>query len=227
MFKQKYDMTKEEAIFLAKRNIVDSIWKEANLEGIAVTYPETNEIYEGRTVAGLTLMQIKAINNLKHAWHFVLDNTELVLDVRVVRHLNGLVGAEGVFLDAGAIRQLDGKIGGTDWRPGIPDYEDITIILQNIAKIDNTTEQGLSLFCEICRGQWFVDGNKRTAQLAANMVLINNGCGILVVPQKSDRAFRDELLKYYETGDKEELLRFLYDNALDGADFTKQRQSRT
>ena len=40
----KYNMTQKENIFLAKRNIVDYIWKSANLEGIGVTYPETQAI---------------------------------------------------------------------------------------------------------------------------------------------------------------------------------------
>lgn len=41
----KYQLTVEENVFLAKRNIVDSIYKESRLEGIAITFPETNEIY--------------------------------------------------------------------------------------------------------------------------------------------------------------------------------------
>lgn len=39
--KAKYNMTQEQNIFLAKRNIADYIWKSANLEGIGVTYPDT------------------------------------------------------------------------------------------------------------------------------------------------------------------------------------------
>lgn len=38
MLKDKYNMTREENILYAKRNIVDSIWKSANLEGIPVTF---------------------------------------------------------------------------------------------------------------------------------------------------------------------------------------------
>ena len=43
--KAKYHMTREENIFVAKRNIVDYIWKSARLEGLAVTYPDTEAIY--------------------------------------------------------------------------------------------------------------------------------------------------------------------------------------
>ena len=43
----KYNMTKEQNVFLAKRCIVDSIWKSSHIEGIDVTYPETQRIYDG------------------------------------------------------------------------------------------------------------------------------------------------------------------------------------
>lgn len=43
MIVDKYQLTIEENVFLAKRNIVDSIYKESRLEGIAITFPETNK----------------------------------------------------------------------------------------------------------------------------------------------------------------------------------------
>ena len=70
----KFKLTREENIFVAKRNIVDYIWKSANLEGIDVTYTETQTIYDGGIVNGLTLDNIIAINNLKYAWQFILEN---------------------------------------------------------------------------------------------------------------------------------------------------------
>lgn len=37
-------MSIEDNIFYAKRNIVDSIWKEANIEGIDITFPATKAV---------------------------------------------------------------------------------------------------------------------------------------------------------------------------------------
>ena len=64
----KYNLTREQNVFIAKRNIVDYIWKSANLEGIGVTYPETQAIYDGDVVNDLTVDKIIAINNLKYAY---------------------------------------------------------------------------------------------------------------------------------------------------------------
>ena len=70
----RFNLTREQNVFVAKRNIVDYIWKSANMEGIAVTYPETQAIYDGGVVNGLTVDKIMAINNLKYAWNFILEN---------------------------------------------------------------------------------------------------------------------------------------------------------
>ena len=48
----KFNMTQEENIFYAKRNLVDSIWKSANLEGIGITFPETQVIVDGMSKHG-------------------------------------------------------------------------------------------------------------------------------------------------------------------------------
>ena len=61
--KDKYNLTREQNVFIVKRNIVDYIWKSANLEGIAVTYPETQSLYDGGIVNGLTVNEVIAINN--------------------------------------------------------------------------------------------------------------------------------------------------------------------
>jgi len=54
--------------------------KSANLEGIGVTYQETQAIYDGGIVNGLTVNNIIAINNLKYAWSFILENEKLEND---------------------------------------------------------------------------------------------------------------------------------------------------
>ena len=89
--KDKYNLTREQNIFIAKRNIVDYIWKSANLEGIGVTYPETQAIYDGGVVNGLTVDKIIAINNLKYAWQFILENENIEYDYNALCHIHKLV----------------------------------------------------------------------------------------------------------------------------------------
>ena len=64
--KNKFNLTREQNVFVAKRNIVDYIWKSANLEGIGVTYSEIQAIYDGGIVNGLTVDKIIAISTRKN-----------------------------------------------------------------------------------------------------------------------------------------------------------------
>lgn len=53
----KFNMTQEQNIYLAK-NIVDSIQKSVNREGIAITFPETQKIYDGGNVERLRVNEM-------------------------------------------------------------------------------------------------------------------------------------------------------------------------
>lgn len=108
-------------VFIAKRNIVDYIWKSANLEGIRVTYQETQAIYDGGVVTGLTVDNIIAINNLKYAWQFILENAGIEQDYKVLCELHKLT-CDKLVLDGnlGKIRTTPVNIGGTSWKPQFP-----------------------------------------------------------------------------------------------------------
>ncbi|MCH5159512.1 MAG: hypothetical protein J1F66_01510 [Clostridiales bacterium] len=66
-------------IDFAKHNLVDTIYKQAVLEGIAVTFLDTETIIEGGRISNVSADDVLKINNLKHAWQFVLDKTLLPL----------------------------------------------------------------------------------------------------------------------------------------------------
>ena len=66
----------------------------------------------------------------------------------------------------------------------------------------------------ISRGQFFIDGNKRSATLFANHILISNGCGIIVVPEELVPEYKKLLIAFYETNDNTDIFRFLFDNGL-------------
>ena len=77
----KFEMTKEENIFVAKRNIIDYIWKSANLEGINVTFPQTSVIYEKGVLQNANVHSISVVLNLKHAWQVLLNSLNEPLSI--------------------------------------------------------------------------------------------------------------------------------------------------
>ncbi|MGN0607893.1 MAG: Fic family protein [Oscillospiraceae bacterium] len=203
----------------AKRNIIDTIYSEAKLEGIGVTYPDTQEIYEGRAVAGLTVEETIKVNNLKHAWQFILDNITYPLDLRFIKQINTEVG-NGVVINAGDLRQIDVKIGGTSWRPDIPDENTAKQFISETMNDDNlsASDKAIDMMLYIMRSQLFMDGNKRTAQLAANKIMIENGAGIICIPVDKQREFVSLLIDFYESGSKEKISGFIYEHCIDGFD---------
>ncbi len=217
--KDKFKLTREENVFIAKRNIVDYIWKSANLEGIGVTYPETQVIYDNGIVNGLKVDDIIAINNLKYAWNFILENEDINYDYNVLCYIHKLVADKLVPSTVlGRIRTTPVNIGGTTWKPSFPIESKIKEELEEILNGEYESKTELAIVCMlyVMRKQMFIDGNKRVAMLFANKVMIDNGCGIISISQELQSLFYEKLIKYYETGEMDELKKWIYDNCIDG-----------
>jgi hypothetical protein len=89
----------------ARANMKSNIYDQAVLEGVATTFPQTEEIIENGTVNGMTADDVQKILNLKHAWEFILDNDVIQADSNyyLLCHIAKLVN-EGFFHDGGRIR---------------------------------------------------------------------------------------------------------------------------
>ncbi len=215
----KFNLTREQNVFVAKRNIVDYIWKSANLEGIGVTYPETQTIYDGGIVNGLTVDNIIAINNLKYSWQFILENEEIEYDFNALCHLHKLT-CDKLVLDQnlGKLRGTPVNIGGTKWKPAFPIESQIKEELQELLNQNekSKTEIAIEIMLWIMRRQMFIDGNKRVAMLFANKIMIDNGCGIISISQENQPLFFEKLIKFYETGNNTDLKQWIYDTSIDG-----------
>lgn len=217
--KDKFSLTKEQNIFVAKRNIVDYIYKSARLEGIHVTFPETQSIFDGIGVNGVKVEDIIKINNLKRAWQFMLDTLDRLTDFDYLCRLNTIIGSEGSIYGAGKIRAYDVKISGTNWQPQIPFEYDVRNEMADILKMKSKTERAITLMLWGMRRQIFIDGNKRTSMMISNKEMINHGCGIISIPNEKIKSFYDLLIKFYETNNMEKIKNFVYENCIDGLNF--------
>jgi len=202
--------------------MVDYIWKSANLECIGVTYSETQAIYDGGVVNGLKLDEIIAINNLKYAWSFILENEDIDNDYNTLCHIHKLV-ADKLVLESelGKIRTTPVNMGGTKWKAQIPVEsqikEELNVLLNQPEK--TKTEIAIEIMLSVMRRQMFIDGNKRVAMLFANKIMIDNGCGIITIDQDNQKTFYELLIKYYESKDMTFLKQWIYDKCIDGIEF--------
>lgn len=217
--KDKFTLTQEQNIFVAKRNIVDYIYKSANLEGIHVTFPETQAIFDGVGVNGVKVEDIIKINNLKRVWKFMLETLDRLTDFDYLCRLNMIIGSEGSIYGAGKIRAYDVKISGTDWQPQVPFEYDVRNEMADILRMKSKTEKAITLMLWGMRRQIFIDGNKRTSMMMANKEMIKHGCGIISIPNEKIKPFYDLLIRFYETNDMKKIKDFIYENCIDGLNF--------
>ncbi len=215
--KDKYNMLQKDNILIAKRLLVDAVYKSANLEGIAVTFAQTNDILNDVNVENVKPSEIGKVCCLRDAWKYIIENINAQMHLGFIEELHTLIAkTELDYQDLGRIRTSDVLISGTNWRPEIPNPEELHKELNEIMKIENVTERAITTMLWIMRSQIFKDGNKRVATLIANKILIENGKGILNVPVELDGKFKTLLVKFYETNDMEEMKNWIYDNCIQG-----------
>lgn len=195
------------AIEMAKRLLVDSIWKSANLEGLGTTFPKTEAILANAPTTTKT-EEVLFVINMKRAWQFLLDNLDYDNCIMLLREYNKVVG-ELLFNYAGEIRTIPVQIGGTRREPEMPHIDTICNFINDIEEIEDIEVKALKYFCFVARAQMFIDGNKRVAQLIANKVLIENNIGIFQIPIEKLEEFREILVEFYESGDDNRIIEFM------------------
>ncbi|MEG1506224.1 MAG: Fic family protein [Bacilli bacterium] len=213
----KYDLTREQNVFIVIRNIVDYIWKSACLEGIEITYPDAQVIYDNGNVNNLTVNQVITINNLKYAWQFILENDAINYDYNCLCEIHKLITDKLIF-NPGKLRNTPVNIGGTSWKPDFPIESLIKEELESILKQNekSSTEIAIELMLYIMRKQMFLDGNKRVGMLFANKYMIDNGCGIISISKENNTIFFTKLIKFYETNNMEDIKDWIYKTSIDG-----------
>lgn len=201
----------EQNIDFAKRHLVDTIYKQAILEGVATTFADTESIIEGGKVNNMSSEDILKIVNLKHAWEFILNKNVILSDTNfaLLCQINKMV-EEGFYYTAGKIRNVPVSIGGTTWTPDLPIE---SVVKEELEEIFNKQiediEKTIELLLYTMKKQIFIDGNKRTSVIYANHYLISRGKGIIVIPAELTEEFKNLLIPYYEGKDEIKIKTFI------------------
>ncbi len=198
-------------IDFAKKNLANTIYKQAILEGVATTLSDTENIIEGGKVNNMSSDDILKIVNLKHAWEFVLNKNVILskTDYSILCMINKLV-EEGFYYNAGMLRSVSVDIGGTTWKPSLPIESDIKDDINNIVNSSsNDVDKAIELLLYVVKKQMFIDGNKRTSVIFANHYLISKGKGMIVIPAEKVNKYKKLLIDYYETDNDKKIFDFL------------------
>lgn len=198
-------------IDFARRHMVDTVYNQAVLEGVATTYLDTETIIEGGKVSNMTPNDILKVVNLKHAWEFILNKNVIQspTNFSLLCDINKLL-EEGFYYNAGQIRSVPVSIGGTTWKPELPIESVVKEELEKILSANlELIDKAIELLLYVTKKQIFIDGNKRTSVIFANHFIISHGLGLLVIPENRVQEYKKLLIAYYEGEDTEEIKRFL------------------
>ena len=190
-------------IAFARANMKMNIYDQAVLEGVATSFPQTEEIIDNGKIFGVTATDVQKILNLKHAWEFILDRDVIASrsDYYMLSHIARVVN-EGFFAEGGRIRGVPVTIGGSSYVPPLPNEVDVKEkIREIIEESDEVINTAIKLCLYCMKTQIFLDGNKRASVIFANHYLISHGGGFLVIPEKEVPEFKRLLVKYYEGED--------------------------
>lgn len=195
----------------ARANMKSNIYDQAVLEGVATSFPQTEDIIENGQVNGVSATDVQKILNLKHAWEFILDRDVIQSEsnYHMLCHIAKLVN-EGFFYDGGRIRGIPVTIGGTSYVPPLPIE---SVVIERIDEIRRQDKEPVDIAVELClycmKTQVFKDGNKRASVIFANHYLIAHGMGFIVIPEKDVPEFKKLLVAYYEGASIETIRTFM------------------
>jgi hypothetical protein len=187
-------LTREQNIFLAKKNFTELVFNTAYIEGCNVTFPQTQTIIDGAVVNGISVDDIQTVLNLRDGWKFILSSVDEPLTLEYICRVNEYV-SRNESLEWGVLRR--GTVGVGEFIPTIPVKEDVLKEMDRINKINQPIDRALEYFAYACKQQLFWDGNKRTSTMVASKILIESGEGILTIGKDNAEEFNIALNNWY------------------------------
>lgn len=130
-FKDKFHLTPEQSLFLAKKKWDENVYCGMKMENRAVTFPQTQTILNGINVPNVQLDDIQAILNMRDAWKFLLNTVSEEVTFEYWCKLNEYI-ARNEALEWGKLRTGTVGISGTDYEPPIPNRKITEEELRNI-----------------------------------------------------------------------------------------------
>lgn len=224
MFPDKYNLSLKENIFLAKKVLVAQIHNLSRFENCQTTLLQTEQIINGQNVASASLGDIQTILNLKRTYQYVMRHISdgLPVDIPLLKKINSIVAQEDS-LAPGDFRT--GTVGVTmvdgsrHTPPAMSEVDVLNLLGQIENRSNSTTETAIRSMLAFMWQQIFWDGNKRTATLFANAMLIEKGCGILEISELQMPEFNTKLSDFYRSGDDTDVATYLYQNCIFGIDY--------
>lgn len=186
-----------------ERFVIEMSWKSSKIEGNTYTLLDAELLLkEGISSKTNTKDETQMILNHKQAFDFLLQNERTFKDdlsFGLLETLHQQIMSE-LLRDQGIRTGVVG-ITGSRYQPLANQHQlrdALEELIEIIKKIDDPFSQALTALLGISYIQPFTDGNKRTARLLANGILLAHECAPLSYRDVDERTYRAALLVFYE-----------------------------
>jgi len=185
-----------------ERLAIDLSWKSSQIEGNTYSLLETEKLLkEKETASGKTKEEAVMLLNHKDAIDFIVENPDYLypLTVSKIEDIHGILTKE-LNVDRN-IRKRRVGISGTNYRPLDNEFqikEALSGMCNLINKKENILEQALFALVLISYIQPFVDGNKRTARIVSNAILMNHKYCPISFRTVDSVDYKKAMLLFYE-----------------------------
>lgn len=181
---------------------IDLSWKSSQIEGNTYSLLETERLLrESKTADGKTQEEAVMLLNHKSALRFVLDNPDYLqqLTISRIEDIHSLL-IKDLSIDKG-IRYRRVGITGTNYHPLDNEFQ-IREAMQDMCDLINSRtnvfDKALLALVLLSYIQAFTDGNKRTARITSNAILIANGYCPLSFRTVESIDYKKAMLIFYE-----------------------------
>jgi len=185
-----------------ERLAIDLSWKSSQIEGNTYSLLETERLLKEKvTASGKTKEEAVMLLNHKEAIDFIIENPDYLipLSVSAIEDIHSILIKElGVDKN---IRKRRVGISGTNYRPLDNAYqisEALTAMCNLVNRKKNIFEKSLLILVLISYIQPFTDGNKRTARIVSNAVLMNNNYCPISFRTVDSIDYKKAILLFYE-----------------------------
>lgn len=202
---------------LIDKYIVDYVYNAARIEGVNTKYLDTKLFVEDGIEPNMDSDKILILKNLKDAYKSLKDMSFLSqpIDIFTLKRVNSIINGRGLVKEAGKIRIDEVYLTNCKYIPPIPDeYEINNSIIDIVNQNKNILDKGIELYLYVMRAQPFIDGNKRTANVFANLYLVQNDASIISIHADKKKMFLSLLSKFYETNDISKIKEFILNNGI-------------
>lgn len=203
VFRQHVDeMTQNEYNKEMERLGIDLSWKSSQIEGNTYSLLETERLLrESKTADGKTQEEATMLLNHKYALRFILDNPDYLQELTVshIEDIHSLL-TQGLSVDKG-IRHRRVGVTGTNYHPLDNEFQ-IREAMRDTCDLINSKndvfEKALLALVLLSYIQAFSDGNKRTARITSNALLVANGYCPLSFRSVDSIDYKKAMLIFYE-----------------------------